>query len=95
MLAVIEIKASERAKRRLSLGEVSRDIHKLCAHREEAQFLGYDFDPVMVVVDSARDKAERMTQWSLSGVRELSRRLGVEWRYISPKEIQVDRPPIA
>ncbi len=94
MFAVIEIKASERAKGRLNLGEVSNDIRKLAAHREEAQFLGHDFHPIMIVVDSARDTAERMTQWSVSGVRKLSRELGVEWRYISPDENQVDRAPL-
>lgn len=95
MLAVIEVKASERAKGRLYFREVSSDIRKLAAHREEAQLRGYDFHPAVIVVDSAPKKAERMTPWSVSAARELSRGLGVEWRYISPDENQVDRPLLA
>jgi hypothetical protein len=95
MLAVIEVKASERAEGRLSPGEVSREIRKLAAHREEAQFRGHDFHPVMIVVDSALKPAERMSLASVSAVRELSHELGVEWRYISPDETHVDKPPLA
>ena len=92
MLAVIEVKASERAGGRLSRKEVLGDIRKLAAHREEVRYLGYDLYPIMIVVDAARDAAERMTPSSISASRELARESGVEWRYISPEERHVDRP---
>jgi hypothetical protein len=92
MLSVIEVKASERPKARLTAGEVALDIRKLAAHRTEIQHLGSDFHPVMLVIDSARDAAERMTEQALVTSRELARTLGVEWRYVSPTEQQVNRP---
>ncbi len=92
MLVVIEVKASERSGGRLSFREISKDLRKLSAHREEAQYRGHDFYPIMLVVDSAPDKAERMTVADLSAAEELAQNLGVEWRYVSACEIRVDRP---
>ncbi len=92
MLAVVEVKASERAGKRLSLGEVTNDVQKLSAHREEVQSMGHDFHPVMLVVDSAHDISERMRLADLTKIRALSSELGVEWRYVSPTERQADRP---
>lgn len=92
MLAVLEIKASERAGSTLSLSEVVRDLRKLAAHREEIQSMGHDFHPVMMVIDSARDTSERMRGTDTAKARALSSELGVEWRYVSPTERQVDRP---
>jgi hypothetical protein len=92
MLAVLEVKASERAGGRLSLAEISNDIHKLTAHREEAQRLGYDFHPVMLVVDSAREESERMRSSAIAAARQIASEADVEWRYLSPMDQQVDRP---
>lgn len=92
MLAVIEVKASEREGKRLTISEVAGDIRKLAAHREEAQLLGFDFYPVMIVVDTAPTVQERMTSAALAEVRSISRQLGVEYRYVSPIESFVDSP---
>jgi hypothetical protein len=93
MLAVIEVKASERAGKRLSPREVLGDIEKLAAHREEARFLGFDFQPVMLVVDSAREADERMKPSSAEQAKALALSLGVEWRYISHDGCLVAKPP--
>jgi hypothetical protein len=92
MLAVLEVKASERAGKRLSLAEVQRDMRKLHAHREETRARSYDFHPVMIVVDSAREEGERMRPDHIEGARSLAQALEVEWRYLSPVLRQVDRP---
>lgn len=95
MLVVIEVKASERRGSRLHFAEVAADIRKLSAHREEARHLGHDFHPIMLVVDSAPDKAERMMRASVDSCREEAQKLGVEWRYISRDEVQVERPALS
>ncbi len=93
MLAVIEIKASERKESRLGFAEVERDIRKLAAHREEVQCRHhYEFHPVMLVLDSAPEKSERMDEAALSKARKLANDLRVEWRYLSPEQVQADRP---
>lgn len=94
MLAVLEVKASERLGRRLSLSEVCNDIRKLAAHREEVQHLEHDFHPIMVVIDSARDDAERMRPPDVDAARQVARESNVEWRYVSPVDRQVDRSTI-
>ncbi len=93
MLAVIEVKASERSGKRLTVSEVAGDIRKLAAHREETQFLGFDFHPVMIVVDTAPKAEERMTSAALAEARRASEQLAVEFRYLSQETIIVDRPP--
>ena len=94
MLAVIEVKASERQDGRLYFDEIAKDIRKLSAHREEVLHLGFDFHPIVLVVDSAPEKAERMTKWSVEECRKLARERDVEWRYLSREEIQVERPAL-
>ena len=84
MLVAIEVKASERAGKRLTPAEVSHDIRKLSAHREEAQHLGYDFYPMMIVVDSAREHNERMTAPGVAAAQSLSMQTGIDWRYVGP-----------
>lgn len=91
MLAVIEIKASERAGARLSRAEVCGDIRKLAAHREEVRFAGHDFHPVMLVIDSAPDPIERMRTGDIAAARALARDLDIEWRYASSEYCQADR----
>lgn len=89
MLAVIEIKASERAGTSLSLSEVVRDIHKLAAHRDEARHIGHDFAPIMLVVDSAREARERMkADWVMAAKSE-AKANAVQWRYVSPEHCEV------
>jgi hypothetical protein len=89
MLAVIEVKASERAGKSLSLDEVVGDIRKLAAHREEVRILGGDFHPIMLVVDSARDAKERMRPESLVVAKDVAVCNAVQWRYVSPVQCEV------
>lgn len=88
MLLAIEVKASERADHRLSQTEVSTDIRKLAAHKQEICHLGFDFHPIMLVIDSAETYNERMTEKSLVACRTLASELRVEWCYISPDGAQ-------
>ena len=81
----IEVKASERANSRLRPGEIRDDIEKLAAHREEALFRDADFAPVMLVIDSARDTAERMTSSGVEASLECARQCKVGFLYASPK----------
>jgi hypothetical protein len=90
MLVVIEVKASERAGKRLSRAEVDGDIRKLAAHREEVRHIGSDFYPIMMVVDTAREESERMSATDLSAARRLARELDIQWRYVSPGDCHVD-----
>jgi hypothetical protein len=90
MLAVIEVKASERAGKRLSRAEVGGDIRKLAAHREEVRHIGSDFYPIMMVVDTAREESERMSAADLSAARSLARELNIQWRYVSPGDCHID-----
>lgn len=91
MLVVIEVKASERHKGRLSSFEIVKDIQKLSAHREEVLQCGFDFYPIMLVIDSAPDKTERMTRQSVIEALKAARKLGVEWRYVSPDGNQTEK----
>jgi hypothetical protein len=91
MLLAIEVKASERANGRLSQAEISTDIRKIASHRQEVCHLGYNFHPIMLIIDSARDRKERVSLKSLETCRKLAVELDVEWRYVSIDEIQVER----
>jgi hypothetical protein len=91
MLIAIEVKASERANGRLSQAEISTDIKKLAAHRHEVRHLGYDFHPIMLIIDSAKVPEERVAEKSLRVCRELACELDVEWRYVSVDQIHADR----
>ena len=89
LLLAIEIKASEREKGRLRIGEIKTDIEKLAAHHEEARARGHSFLPVMMVIDTAPDKNERMTTKSLEEAQAIAVELAVGFMYLSPTaEIQ-------
>jgi len=90
MLLAIEIKASERAASRLTAAEIRTDILKLAAHREEVRALGADFLPVMMVIDTAPDQSERMTERGLAQSRETGMKAGVQFRYFSADAAFVD-----
>lgn len=82
MLMAIEIKASERAGRRLSRAEIVRDIHKLAAHRHEVQRLGADMTPVMMVIDVAPLTSERMRAADVGECQGAADGEGVRWLYL-------------
>lgn len=84
LLLAIEIKASEREKGRLRIGEIRSDIEKLAAHHEEARSKGYSFLPVVMVIDTATDKDERMTTKSLEEAQAIAAELAVGFMYLSP-----------
>jgi hypothetical protein len=83
LLLAIEVKASERAGGRLRQGEITRDILKLQALRQQAQARNHDFIPVMMVIDKAPIVEERMTQESLAGLQLAAREAGVEYFCVS------------
>jgi hypothetical protein len=93
MLATIEVKASERDKSRLARKEVASDVEKLAAHREEVRFRGADMLPIMLVIDTAPDLAERMSEWSLQASLEAARRMEVAFLYLSQVAQIVEVPP--
>jgi hypothetical protein len=83
MLIAIEVKASERENGRLQPAEIALDIEKLAAHRKEVLSRGSDVYPVMLVIDSALKKEERMTKNSLERSQKLASKSGVGFLYIS------------
>jgi hypothetical protein len=83
MLCAIEVKASERAKSRLSPGEVRRDIAKLAAHRDEVIHRGGAMYPVMMVIDVAHFPEERMRDYAITQCAEFAVKQGVAWLYVS------------
>ncbi|MEQ1809859.1 MAG: hypothetical protein ABL889_08035, partial [Terricaulis sp.] len=48
-----------------------------------------DFQPVVIVVDTAVDAGERMTEDALSAARTEAIAQGVQWRYVSPMDAEV------
>lgn len=84
LLLAIEIKASERKGGRLSYREIAFDIDKLSAHRDEAIHRGSSFTPVMLIVDTAPDTNERMTEKSLAQVQVKAQQEKVGFLYLSP-----------
>lgn len=86
MLMAIEVKASERANGRLRPGEITFDIDKLVAHREEVVYLGADFVPVMMVIDTAPESRERMTSEAKDSALEHAAKHDVLFLYSSPTE---------
>ncbi len=84
MLVAIEVKASERKNSRLQPSEVKNDIEKLAAHRKEVQAREADMFPVMLIIDSAPIKKERMTKQALDQSQNLAAELGVGFLYTSP-----------
>jgi len=85
MLIAIEVKASEREKNRLQPSEIILDIQKLAAHREEVLARGSEVFPLMLVIDSAPIKEERMTTGALEKSHTLALKLGVGFLYVSPE----------
>ena len=85
MLAAVEVKASERAKSRLRPKEIRDDILKLAAHRQEAQNLGSDFAPIMMIIDSAPDSSELMTEAAVNSSKDFASQINVGFMYISRK----------
>jgi hypothetical protein len=86
MFVAIEVKASERANKRLSPSEISLDIRKLAAHREEVIAKGTNMLPIMLIIDSAHSEKERMTQTALNTSEQLALALDVSFLYISPEK---------
>jgi len=84
MLVAIEVKASERASSRLQPSEITLDIRKLAAHREEVVSKGAEMFPVMLVIDSATNESERMTANALDTSLALASELEVGFLYVSP-----------
>jgi hypothetical protein len=48
-----------------------------------------DFQPVVIVIDSATDAGERMTEDALSAAKKEATAQGVQWRYVSPTDAEV------
>lgn len=92
MLLAAEIKASERFQGRLRAGEIRDDILKLDALREEARAREADFIPVVIVVDTAPDKIERMRDRALQEARDAASSHGVHFYYLSPEDEFFDGP---
>jgi len=84
MLVAIEVKASERANSRLQPSEITLDIRKLAAHREEVVRMGAKMFPIMLIIDSAPKESERMTEQALNISQDLASELGVGFLYASP-----------
>lgn len=72
MLLAIEVKASERAGKRLTPGEIINDIRKLAAHVTEAKNRGGSSYAAMIIIDTAPLAAERMTEPSLKSCNVLA-----------------------
>jgi hypothetical protein len=92
MILAAEIKASERFQSRLQAGEIVKDILKLDALRVEARAREADFIPVVVVVDTAPEKVERMRSEALREAREVASSRGVCLFYLSPEDEFFDVP---
>jgi hypothetical protein len=95
MLAAIEVKASERAAKRLTAGELTGDVEKLAAHREEVRHRGGDMLPVVMIFDVAPEATERVRPATLDGVRELAASRGVAFLYVSPSTEEAIFPTTA
>ena len=81
---VIEVKASERAGARLTVGEFKADIKKLAAHRKECCHRGGDFYPVVMVLDTAPLTREQMTWESYNATKAIAEENSVGFLYCSP-----------
>jgi len=82
----IEVKASERADSRLTPGEIITDIYKLEAFRNEVRRRRSNFVTTMVVLDTAPDKDERMTEEARALIFEEAQDCNVGLYYLSPNE---------
>ena len=81
---VIEVKASERDRSRLAVGEVRNDINKLAALRVECNRRESDFYPVVMVLDTAPLTREQMTQYSYNATKVIAEENSVGFLYCSP-----------
>lgn len=84
LLLAVEVKASEREKKRLGPREIISDIEKLDAFRTELRHRaknGRKIIPVMLVLDTAPLLEERMTESALDEVKERARTLDVRFFY--------------
>lgn len=85
LLLAVEVKASERELKRLYPAEIIRDIEKLNALRAELRWRGHHtIVPVMVVIDTAPEPEERMTEDSFKVVMEHATTLNVPLFYCGP-----------
>lgn len=91
IIGVIEVKASERDQGRLRPKEVIDDIKKLAAHREEVLHRGGDMATIMMVIDTAPEPKERMTESSLSQVFDFAQPEGVSIYYLSPSGERIEK----
>lgn len=84
LLLAVEVKASEREKKRLGPREIISDIEKLDAFRKELWHRakkGRKIIPVMLVLDTAPLPEERMTESALDEVQERASTLNVRFFY--------------
>lgn len=91
VLLEMEIKASERYRGRVTLGEIQQDILKLVAHREEINLAKKrlrmqmpEIHLVVVVVDTAPGQDERMTKRALASAQSFASDQRVHFCYVSP-----------
>ncbi|MEZ5535258.1 MAG: hypothetical protein R3F02_06495 [Thiolinea sp.] len=87
MLVAIEVKASERRDSRLQPGEIRTDILKLSAHREEVVHRGGEMFPIMMIIDSAHDPKERMTEYAVESSLKLATTHQVGFMYCSQVKV--------
>ncbi len=92
MLLAAEVKASERFQGRLSAGEITKDIMKLDALREEAQAREADCVPAIIIIDTAPEEVERMRSYALREARDAASSCGVCFFYLSPEDEFFDIP---
>lgn len=87
ILMAVEIKASERKGNRLRAGEISKDMRKLHALREEVRALAGATVPMlaMLIIDSTPDEQEQMTFEGLEEVKREAVQLGVHLFYLSSR----------
>ena len=89
-LMAIEVKASEREKKRLGPKEIVDDILKLEVLRTEARHRGgSDMLPAVVTVDTAPEANERMTSYARHVVETAARERGICLFYVSPSDESV------
>jgi len=85
LLLAIEIKASERENSRLQSSEIQFDIQKLAAHRFESNKRGFDFYPVMMILDTAPSVKDRMKPNAIESMQAIAADLNVGILYLSPE----------
>ncbi len=86
LIYAIEIKASERQDNRLNYSEIEHDIKKLSALRYECKLKKNKIGVAMIIVDTADKLTERMTQITLSKIRDYAKNENVSLFYFSQDE---------